>query len=303
MDMGHLRPLRLAVAMVAIAFPAAACGDDGNGAASTRSSSSSFGVPLKDAEVYPVLASSEVVVGRNRLVFGLLDENDAPIGSPRIDVGIRFFDLSSDEPEPAGGADTHFVWSVEGERGVYVTDASFEHEGQWGAEVTIHGNEVDETVRISFDVAARPQSVPVGEAPPPSDTPTVDEVTKLSEITTDPHPDPAFYRLSIAEALEAKRPLVVVFATPEFCSSAVCGPTLDIVQSVADDFPDVNFIHVEVFENLDDPSNLKPVPAVREWGLPSEPWVFVVGADDKVTAKYEGVVGAGELRDHLSTLR
>lgn len=307
MLMRRLSAFRLFVlGAVALVFVMVSCGrqegNDRSASSGDASNAADFKKPLGDVGAYPVLASSEVVVGSNRFILGLLDDNDAPIGSPAIDMGVRFYDLSNGTPRFAGRTDTHFVWSVEGERGVYVTNATFDRPGEWGAEVSIDGRGLEETVRISFDVVPEPRSVGLGEVPPASDTPTVDDVGRLSQITTDPHPDPSFYKLSIAEAMKAKQPLVVVFATPKFCTSAVCGPTLDIVQSVARDFPKINFIHVEVYENLDDPANLKPVPAVQEWGLPSEPWVFVVGSDDKVTAKYEGVVGEDELRKELASL-
>lgn len=304
----HKRGLRLggSIALgLALALVMSSCGSEGGTGRSPSSgdvSAADFEKPIGDVDAYPVLASSEVVVGSNRVVLGLLDGNDAPIGAPGIDVGIRFFDLSDKVPQPSGRAKTDFVWSVEGERGVYVADATFDHAGKWGAEVSIEGRGVDETVRIGFEVIPEPSSVALGAVPPATDTPTVGDVRRLSQITTDPHPDPSFYRLSIDDALKANRPFVVVFATPKFCQSAVCGPTLDIVQSVAEDFPKFNFIHVEVYENLDDPSNLKVVPAVKDWGLPSEPWVFVMGLNGEVVAKYEGVVGEDELREELSAL-
>ena len=34
---------------------------------------------------------------------------------------------------------------------------------------------------------------------------------------------------------------------------------------------------------------------VREWGLPSEPWIFLVGRDGRVKARFEGSVSAAEL--------
>ena len=86
---------------------------------------------------------------------------------------------------------------------------------------------------------------------------------------------------------------------PRFCETAVCGPTLDEVKAIADDHPDVNWLHVEVFTNLDDPGNLEVVPAVTDWGLPSEPWVFVVGADGMVTGRFEGVVDPVEIEAAL----
>jgi hypothetical protein len=142
----------------------------------------------------------------------------------------------------------------------------------------------------------------LGEAAPPSNTLTADDAQSLSEISTDTDPDPEFYEFSVAEALEEGDPFVVVFATPKFCASATCGPTLDIVKDASSGFEQVNFLHVEPYSNLDDPDKLAPIKAVREWGLPSEPWVFVVDADGKVAAKYEGVLSADELRETLSKL-
>jgi hypothetical protein len=34
---------------------------------------------------------------------------------------------------------------------------------------------------------------------------------------------------------------------------------------------------------------------VRQWGLPSEPWVFLVGADGLIKARFEGTVSVREL--------
>ena len=44
---------------------------------------------------------------------------------------------------------------------------------------------------------------------------------------------------------------------------------------------------------------LVEVPAVIEWGLPSEPWVYVVDADGNATARFEGAVSPEELADAL----
>jgi len=34
---------------------------------------------------------------------------------------------------------------------------------------------------------------------------------------------------------------------------------------------------------------------MAEWGLPSEPWTFVVGGDGRISARYEGLVTAEEV--------
>ena len=71
------------------------------------------------------------------------------------------------------------------------------------------------------------------------------------------------------------------------------------MRELAPQYPDVNFLHVEVFTNINDPANIVLAPAVEEWGLPTEPWVFVVDANGIVAGRYEGVVTPEELREVL----
>jgi len=281
-----------------------ACGGDTDepGGQASGSQDRDFQQSFVDAEVYPVFVSSELTVGSNRFIIGLLDSNDAPVNNPDIEVSVDFFALAESESEPATRADFEYVESVPGKRGVYVGNVEFSAEGEWGAEVALSGGGVDENLVASFDVRQDSSTPSIGEAVPPSNTLTADDAKTLSEISTDDSPDPKFYELSIDEALKERTPFVVAFATPKFCTSATCGPTLDIVKDASADYPQVNYLHVEPYSNLDDPDNLKPIKAVREWGLPSEPWVFVVDANGKLAAKYEGVLSADELRAALSEL-
>jgi hypothetical protein len=294
---------RLLVSLLTCALVAAACGgDSADRAAQSGGSADDFEEPFTDAQAYPVFASSELTVGSNRFLIGLLDDNDAPIGDPGIDVEVAFYNLQQSSSEPVSRRDMDFIWAVRNQRGLYVTTAKFERAGKWGAEVNITGNGIDEAVKGSFTVKPSSSTPAVGDRVPSSDTPTADDAKNLAEISSDPHPNSRFYELSIAQAVAARKPFVVAFATPKFCTSQVCGPTLEIVESVAKDFPEANFLHVEVYTNLDDPSDLQPVPAVERWGLPSEPWVFVVDARGRLAAKYEGALGAEELRSVLSRL-
>lgn len=292
------RTLSVVAALVVLA----ACGGEPTDPEPLASEGSRFGGAFADVEAYPVFASSEVVVGKNRFLVGLLDSNDAPIGSASIDMHIRFFDLSVSETDPVFERDMQFIETIPGERGLYKTQATFDSAGRWGAEVSVEGEGLDETVNASFDVAEEGTTPELGSKAPASRTPTADDVEKLSEISTDPDPDPSFYAMSIDEALKANKPFVVAFSTPKFCTSQVCGPTLDVVKRASRGHDDVAFIHVEIYKNLDDPSNLVPVKAVREWGLPSEPWVFVVDATGRVVAKYEGTVTEAELKRDLAKL-
>lgn len=299
-----MRTHRLVLVVALGALLLSACGGDTDdpGGQPSGSENRDFDQSFGDAEVYPVFVSSELTVGSNRFIIGLLDSNDAPVNNPDIEVSVDFFDLAESESEPATSADFEFVESVPGKRGVYVGTVEFSTQGKWGAEVDLSGGGVDESLLASFEVRQDSSTPSIGEAVPPSDTLTADDAKNLSEISTDDSPDPKFYELSIDEALKEGAPFVVAFATPKFCTSATCGPTLDIVKDASADYPQVNYLHVEPYSNLDDPDNLKPIRAVREWGLPSEPWVFVVDAEGKLAAKYEGVLSADELREALSEL-
>lgn len=286
--------------LVAISGAACAGGGDGDTDADPDGGgdAASFDQGFAGAKAYPVVASSEVIEGENRLLIGLLNDEDAPIAAPGISMHVAFYDLGESADRPAFETDAEFIDT--GPRGLYVTYPTFDSTGKWGAEVTVEGKGLDETVRTSFEVGPSGSTPAVGEKVPASETPT-GSGRKLEKISTDTKPDPDFYRKSIDEALKAGRPFVVTFATPRFCSSAVCAPTLDIVKKESKDWRDVEFIHVEVYE-FEDPDDLKPVPAVEEWGLPSEPWVFVVDSKGKLAAKFEGTVSPEELDEALRSI-
>jgi len=153
-----------------------------------------------------------------------------------------------------------------------------------------------------IDVAARSRSVALGAKAPRSDTPTL-ATAPASKITTSRPPDLLLLHTSVAQALAAHRPFVVTFATPRFCTSRTCGPVVDVMEAVRRQFASrgIDFMHVEVYKDNDPTKGYNRW--MRQWGLLSEPWVFLVGSDGRVKAKFEGSVSAAELaaavRAHL----
>ena len=128
-------------------------------------------------------------------------------------------------------------------------------------------------MRLRFSVRERAAAPMVGEQAPSVRSRTRADAAALSELTSDPDPEPGLYAISIDEALVLGRPLVVVFATPAFCHSRTCAPVLDAVKVVWREFAsEVTGIHVEVFENPHEPSRLIEV------GKPSIAWRSAVGA-------------------------
>ena len=146
-------------------------------------------------------------------------------------------------------------------------------------------------------VRSRSYSPEVGAKVPASTTPTLSSTKgKLAPLTTAAHPDRQLYRTSVGQALAAHVPFVVTFATPKFCTSRTCGPVVDVVSRVRKQLSHsgVRFIHVEVYEHNDPSQGYNRW--MRQWGLQSEPWVFLVGRDGTVKAKFEGPLSVGELR-------
>jgi hypothetical protein len=296
-----VRMRKVLVAMLAITAIATSCTEDAEPVSDAAECNAEFEQPFTDVEAYPVFASSEIVVGSNRFLVALYDgDDDSPLGAPDIEMDLEFFDLSVDPPESSFESQTEFV-AIDERRGLYQAEVTFPSAGCWGAAATISGPGIDEQVKAAFDVTAEPGTPPIGEHVPASDTPTASDVARISKISTDRPPDPRFYEFSIADALAADAPFAVVFATPKFCQSATCGPMLDQVKEVARDFPRFVFIHVEPYD-LEQMPNLVPTRASEQWGLPSEPWVFVVDGRGRLVSKYEGVLDARGLRADLREL-
>jgi hypothetical protein len=108
--------------------------------------------------------------------------------------------------------------------------------------------------------------------------------------------------VSVADAVAGRRPFVVIFATPAFCRSRICGPVLDLVLGLEPEYRGrLEFIHIEPYDlGLARQGRFQLGPAAQQWGLPSEPWVFLVDKDGQVAAKLEGIFGPGELAAVLS---
>ena len=141
-------------------------------------------------------------------------------------------------------------------------------------------------------VKANTASPAIGSPAPRTDTPKLGDAP-IAQLTTRTPPDRDLLRWSVADSIAAHKPFVVVFATPKFCQSRTCGPVVDVVEKVSKDFPRVRFIHVEIYTDNDPTKGENRW--VRQWRLPSEPWIFLVGRDGRVDAKFEGSISVDEL--------
>lgn len=245
-------------------------------------------------DAFAVAASSDIAVGSNRLLVGVAQAEGTRLGSPDERVSLRI--APSDAPDETTTYPAEFVWIVPDASGLYAAIVDIDRPGVWSVEVIPESGGTVETA--AFQAAAESATPRVGTAAIAVQTPTTDDHA-IEEITTDPAPEPALYTTSLDAAVVSGTPTVVAFATPAFCQTAACGPMLETVKDAVVDHPDVHFIHVEAYEGFTDPGFVPDgahlAPAVIEWQLPSEPWVFVVDGDGVITHKFEGALGADEL--------
>ncbi|MTD46313.1 hypothetical protein GKE82_18980 [Conexibacter sp. W3-3-2] len=139
-------------------------------------------------------------------------------------------------------------------------------------------------------VDGKADAVPdVGEPAPRTPTDTVESAGgDLESIDTRLPPDD-LHEDSLADVL-GKKPVALVFATPQLCESRVCGPVVDIAAQLESEYGDrVSFIHQEVYvENSFDKGLRAPLKA---FNLPSEPWLFTIDAQGRVAERLEGSFG------------
>ena len=253
------------------------------------------------------VASTDLAVGDNRVVFGLIRQGKGPIKD--TEVSVETFLLKASGPDgPRQIVPTDFqVWPG-GSGGVYIVNLTFDETGEWGLGFRLKrpdGLESQAGTRVQ--VKSESATPALGSAAPRSRNKTSRDVGDLSELTTDAKPDPDLYAKTIAEALDEGIPLVVSFATPAYCKTATCGPQLDTLKQLKTTHSErINFIHVEVYDNPPEIresgiSVAKLAPTLAEWGLPTEPWTFVIDAEGLVRAKYEGFVSSAELEEAITS--
>ena len=137
----------------------------------------------------------------------------------------------------------------------------------------------------------------VGDKAPVVDTDTVESANgNLASIDTRKPPS-SMHDVNFADVVGSK-PTVLLFATAALCQSRVCGPVIDLTEQVKSERGDeFAFVHQEIF--VDNQIDKGQRPSVAAWGLPTEPWLFVVGADGRVAARFEGAFSAEELNAAL----
>jgi hypothetical protein len=265
-----------------------------------------------------LITTSELVVGQNRFAFGLLKADKLLEGA---DVTLRVYAIEKWEAQLAAelkapyqairnvrqqrsvhrhsDGTEHVHGDDSGVRGLYVAQVSFTRAGTWGIEIlarhqTDGSRDVARTALTVLDTSHTPA---VGSPAPRSRNLIAGDVKDLRQIDTSARPDPRLHQVRIIDAIHQRKPQLIVFATPQFCTSRMCGPVVDIVRTLLPAYGKrVAFTHQEIWQDF---AEKKVFPTVEEWRLITEPWIFVADRRGIIRAKFEGLVTARELEAAL----
>ncbi len=243
--------------------------------------------------------------GENRYAFGVFDVGGEQIADADVALylakgangkakGPYAARVESLETEPEFESETT-ADDPDSARTVYVADVPFDGEGEWRIGALVRSGESLQASLAPSAVIGKFSDIPqVGDKAPSVHTPTVDDVGgNLAKIDTRQPPD-TMHEDDLADVL-GREPVVLVFATPALCKSRVCGPTADVAEQVKSEYGDqASFIHQEIYNDNQIEKGLRP--QVRAYNLPTEPWVFVIDDNGRITESIEGAASPEALQ-------
>jgi hypothetical protein len=309
---------RTLVAIAASAILAAGCGSSGSSADRGAPSASSFPAAngrTLDQILTSVTEDHDLAVsptgavfdrGRNRFGFGIFHVDNSPVtnadvalyaapiaGGPAQGPFPARFESLATEPRYEAQSTAS---DPNAAKGFYVADLNFDKPGPWNMIAVLRTGSQLSSARVNTSViVGRPNHIPaVGQKAPPIHTLTTSDVGgNIGSIDTRvPHDD--MHAVDFADVV-GKQPVVLLFATPALCQSRVCGPVVDVAEQVEHESSSsgVAFIHQEIYKDNNASKGLRP--QVLHYGLRTEPWLFVVGKDGRISTRIEGAFSVPEL--------
>ena len=260
--------------------------------------------PISEDGLQAIFATPDISTGRHRIAFALTSQTGL-VKAPSATVQSFHKPQGDSLDDPIQTALALFHPFPLVERGLYVTNLKFDQTGEWTIRATVLGDDgLPKKATLSFDVPEETHAPSVGDPAIPSRSKIAKDVERLSQLTTGSMQDEDLYQVSIADAMDSGLPTVIVMASPAFCTNAVCGPQVEVLRDLKNEFPNqANFIHVDYYDNPEeiqgdlDRAVLSPV--AREWNIPSTEWSFVIDRNGVISGRFEGFTPLEELRQAL----
>jgi hypothetical protein len=181
-------------------------------------------------------------------------------------------------------------------RGIYTAEVTLPQAGPWLGVVQVKKDGKRQNASLAFQVQDQPQAPVAGTPAPRAASPTVANPLGVDPICTR-SPQCPLHDVSLDTVIGAGKPVAVMLATPALCQSRYCGPTLDDLLTLTDQYKDrITFVHVEIYTNM---SGNQTTPTVQAWGIQTEPWLFGVDATGTVVSRLDGAFGHDEQQQLL----
>jgi hypothetical protein len=269
------------------------------------SSSPMLGQPAGSGPINPALPATDLAVGENqRFLIALIGPGNRLINDAKVE--LAFFKVTGPDTAQLRNRAPATYREPPGSpgRGIYVARTEFDEAGDWGvAAVVERPGEAPVEIRSAFKVKPTSDTPAIGQQAPATRTLTASTQQEVESFCSARPTDLEFHRHSIADAVSLGKPTVILFATPGFCESMLCGPSLDVLKVLRERYGErVSLVHVEIYKDGRPNERREMVPAVSEWRLPSEPWLFLVGADGRIADKLEGSITVEETTPVLDRL-
>jgi len=264
----------------------AACGGSGGGSGGGDSSSTGEGLSA-------LLLASDLYASSTpqRIAFALSDGGKFASG-PRAKLAFGAQGQALGRPVDTVLHDR----GLPKRRGIYTAEVTLTQAGPWLGVVEVSGKG---KASLAFQVQDTSAAPIAGQAAPRAASPTVANPLGVDPICTRNPPCP-LHEVSLDTVIGAGKPVAVMLATPARCESRYCGPVLDDLLTLTDQFRDrVTFVHVEIYRSL---TGTDLVPTVEAWGIQTEPWLFGVDATGNVVARLDGAFGHDEQQQLLQRL-
>ena len=256
------------------------------------------------------LASSVFTVGQDRVAFGLIDDRSGFVYGKTALYVAPGPDKPAQGPYPAPAdvlitqgryRSKQAAAEADPFAAVYAAQVPFKQPGSYSilAVTQANGKSVAAPGEINV-IAPRSDRIPgVGDPAPKVETDTLGSARgDVASIDTR-EPPSDMHAKSFADVV-GRKPVALLFATPQLCQSRVCGPVVDVALQLRAKYGDrVEFIHQEVYADNDPNQGLRE--PLQRFNLPTEPWLFIVGRDGRITARLEGSFGLGAFERALKT--
>jgi hypothetical protein len=319
---------RLLLAGLVFSVLAAACSGDPKASTVTTVSSSA------SSDFAAEVASSDLAAGSPEGVqIGVFsstaDAGVEVLSFGEIGVAFDFLGDGSQPPAPGPATTARFVAAPGDEAngsgeptltnpadvaGVYITpEITLPEAGVWNATVTVAA---DGGAPIALEAAFN--VYPEHRIPAPGDEALASENLTMSSnvprVAIDSRaqdgakvPDPELHDVTIAEAIKQGRPALVQFATPVYCLSKFCGPTVEAQEELAREYGDVaEFIHIEIWRKKTAEKGVVN-DAAADWllrdGNLTEPWLYLIDARGMIVERWGPLFDLDEVRTSLEALR